>query len=691
MFQRSTSGLIFTLMGILVVGLLVTTVVSTQQSWVAHRLAGQAARFAEADRLLYDAVAMLRRLRSEAPSAIAAMDDPRPKLEQIKRDIAQTCGETVATIGAAEISGVTAMAEELRRHCQATDSGTAVLFAEAAKPKQDRDPAPADRWQKTVGLAINAAQAASTAMSNETRMIDSTMAELVEIRQLAWMTRDHWGSQCPAVRNNVTTSRVMADAEKIAFNSSRNIAFAGLAMLDGIVSRPAASPALRQALQAAKDQVKTTLPKIDAVVSKLDGSGQLVMEVPAWTKMCQVPNQSILALGETAISDAKTHLAGVRQETFERLAFSSALLAAVLVLAVAGLLMIRRRFAAPLALLMAATSRLSNRDFATPIEQLRHTDEFGRMAAALETLRDSAATGERLAAEQEARRQADQARAGRIESLCRNFDGVAQRTLTDLGQSTDQLNGVTAEMRSLAADSNNRAGQVAAAAGRATGNVQTVAAAAEELSSSIGEISRRVQSSAVEARDAASQAARTNAVIAELSTAAQRIGEVVSLINDIASQTNLLALNATIEAARAGDAGKGFAVVANEVKSLANQTGRATEDISRQVADIQATTGSVVLAIRAVTEAIDGISQGTSAIAAAVEQQGAATQEISRNVSLAAQGTEEVSETIGTVAQSSHKAESSADAVLTSVQGMSEQLGTLRREVEAFLGEVRTA
>jgi methyl-accepting chemotaxis protein len=232
---------------------------------------------------------------------------------------------------------------------------------------------------------------------------------------------------------------------------------------------------------------------------------------------------------------------------------------------------------------------------------------------------------------------------------------------------------------------------VAAASEEASTNVQSVASATEELTSSVNEISRQVQESARMANEAVDQARKTNDRVGELSKAAARIGDVVELINTIAGQTNLLALNATIEAARAGEAGRGFAVVASEVKALAEQTAKATGEIGQQISGIQAATQDSVGAIREISGTIERLSEISSTIAAAVEEQGAATQEISRNVQQAAQGTEQVSSNIADVQRGAGETGSASSLVLSAAQSLSRDSNRLKLEVGKFLGTVRAA
>ena len=230
---------------------------------------------------------------------------------------------------------------------------------------------------------------------------------------------------------------------------------------------------------------------------------------------------------------------------------------------------------------------------------------------------------------------------------------------------------------------------VAAVSDETAQNVQTVAAAAEQLSASISQISSQVSEAAQISAEASEEAARTNAMVQALSTSAAKIGEVVNLINDIASQTNLLALNATIEAARAGDAGKGFAVVANEVKSLATQTGRATEEIRNQITSVQEETQRAVDAIRNIGNVIEKVSQISSGIASSVEEQGAATRGIAENVQNAAHGTQQVSSNIGGMSDASNTTGSAAENVLSSAKGLAQHSEKLRGEITRFLSNLR--
>lgn len=347
--------------------------------------------------------------------------------------------------------------------------------------------------------------------------------------------------------------------------------------------------------------------------------------------------------------------------------------------------------ARPVVAMTSAMRRLSEGDKSVEIPAQGRKDEVGQMAAAVEVFRQKMIEAARLEAEQATEREARERRAQQIERLTHEFDEAVSSVLSHVAAATSQMQSTSGSMSATAEETNRQALTVAAASEQASANVQSVASASDQLSTSIEEISRQVAQSASISHRASEDAERTNDQVVRLSAAAQRIGDVVSLIQDIAAQTNLLALNATIEAARAGEAGKGFAVVASEVKTLANQTAKATEEIAQQIGEIQGETSGAVAAIEAIGRTISEINQIASGIASAVEEQNAATREIARNVQEAARGTQEVSSNINGVTEAAGETGTAAEQVNASAANLADQSAHLRQAVEDFLAGVRAA
>jgi methyl-accepting chemotaxis protein len=376
-----------------------------------------------------------------------------------------------------------------------------------------------------------------------------------------------------------------------------------------------------------------------------------------------------------------------------RFSFMVALAGLVAVVAAsAGLVvMVRRRVCQPIVDLTAMMSRLAGGEVTGEIVGSGRDDEIGAMASAVVVFRDNMIKADRLAAEKEAENEVKIRRAQALDQLTRAFEAKVGELVGGLSSASGMMENTAQSLSSTASATNRQAAIVAAASAQTSTNVQTVASATEELTSSIGEIGRQVAQSTEVASRAVERARRTGDTARSLAAGAQKIGDVVTLIQSIAEQTNLLALNATIEAARAGEAGRGFAVVASEVKSLAGQTAKATTEISGQIAAIQSTSDETVAAIRNVVDVITEIDQIGTAIAAAIEQQGSATKEISRSVQEAARGTQEVNSNISGVQHAADDTGSAANRVLGAAEQLASQSKDLAGEVNRFLGQVRAA
>ena len=371
---------------------------------------------------------------------------------------------------------------------------------------------------------------------------------------------------------------------------------------------------------------------------------------------------------------------------------ASAVIAVLMLLSIAIAWLITRSVVKPLTGLKERMASLSTGDIEAPVANADRSDEIGQMARTVEVFRGAMIETNRLREEQSAveGRQMEQRKAD-MNKLADQFESEVGEIITLVSTAAGQLE-TSASTLSTTADTVQKVSHRAASASSdASASVHSVAAASEELASSVAEISRQVDASARIAGDAVDQAQKTDGRISQLSQAAARIGDVVDLIKNIAEQTNLLALNATIEAARAGEAGGGFAVVAAEVKSLAEQTAKATGEISQQIADIQSATQDSVVAIKEIGATIGRISEISSTIASAVEEQGAATQEISRNVQRAAEGTSQGAADISDVQRGVSETGTASSQVLTAAKSLSKESNRLKREVGKFMNTVRAA
>ncbi|MGJ4995491.1 methyl-accepting chemotaxis protein [Bradyrhizobium sp. HKCCYLS3077] len=371
---------------------------------------------------------------------------------------------------------------------------------------------------------------------------------------------------------------------------------------------------------------------------------------------------------------------------------TAATIAGLIVALVISFMVSTSSISRPMAEVTDAIVRMARNDFSVTLRQSGRSDEIGQLAKSSLELRETLVRAREIEAEAaQQKQQAEQRRKSDMQQLASSFEAAVGNIVRTVSTASSDLEVAATTLSRTADTTQSLSSTVAVASEQASANVQSVASATTEMSTSVGEIARQVQEASRIADEAVKHAEKTDGQISELSEAASRIGDVVKLITDIAGQTNLLALNATIEAARAGDAGRGFAVVAQEVKALAAQTASATGEISAQIMAMQGATQTSVMTIKEIGGTINRIAEISAAIAAAIEQQGAATQEIARNVDQAAQGTTQVASNITEVNRGAGETGAASSQVLTSAQSLSQESSRLKNELDRFLGQLRAA
>jgi methyl-accepting chemotaxis protein len=419
---------------------------------------------------------------------------------------------------------------------------------------------------------------------------------------------------------------------------------------------------------------------IDDLVTQMSGAAGAIMQGAGAMKADLVSDQQRLDGASHAIIGDTQHLILV-------LAVGGTLLGAVLAF------LLGSGIARPMTAMCKAMRELASGNFDVVLPGLGRKDELGEMASAVEEFKLQAiAKAERDAAAQDAQnREAGAARRAELIRFADNFETAVGSIVSNVSASAGQLEQAAGTLTRTAETTQNLSSQVAGSSEQASSTIDSVASATEELSASVAEIGRQVEESNRIAEAAVAQAQETDGRIGRLSRAAQEIGDVVKLITAIAEQTNLLALNATIEAARAGDAGKGFAVVAAEVKSLANQTAKATDDISNHISGMQEATQESVAAIKQIGATIGQISMIASSIASAVQEQGAATKEIARSVQSAAEGTRKAATNVVQVNRGATETGEASEGVLSSAKALSSESTRLRAELDRFMANIRAA
>ena len=564
--------------------------------------------------------------------------------------------------------------------------------AALGQAKDGRDGRLAPQWFAGMTALIEASQQLRLAADYEAEGAEARLSDLQRLKHFAWVLSEYAGRERAVISGLISADAPFTPASLEQLGNFRGYVELAEGMIAAFAAKPTAPVEIKQAAREVELGFFGAYqkPREAAYAAGLAG-GKYPFTAPQWFAQSTEAIGKVLRLSEL-IGKVTTRLA---LETSGRTSALLTVSAMALLLALAASALafwiVARRIAAPLRDMTAATKSLADGDTELVIPGLGRRDEIGAMAASVEIFRRNLVENRRLAAERAAEQAAKLERAQRLDALTGNFGAKVGALVRSLAAGATELEATAESMSGTAEQTNRQSMTVATSADQTSANVQTVATATAELSASINEIGRQIAESSKIANRAAETAKETDATVQRLAADAETIGEVVQLINGIASQTNLLALNATIEAARAGDAGKGFAVVASEVKALASQTAKATENITGQVARVRETTGGAVAAIQAIASTIGEMDKTASAIASAIEEQGATTQEIARNVQHAAQGTAEVTRSVLAVKQAATETGAAASQVLSAATELARHSSVLDEEVNSFLAAVKTA
>jgi methyl-accepting chemotaxis protein len=504
---------------------------------------------------------------------------------------------------------------------------------------------------------------------------------------------EYLGRERAAVAGMIAAGRPMSAQEVSTLGGFRGRVEAAWDYVQAYAAKSSAPSTVRAETDRVRDRVFRSFEETrKAIYAAGTGGGTYPISSAEWFSQSTAAIDEVIALSALASQEAARLAETAQHSSLRTLMLNGFLMAFSLILAALTLWMVISRVVRSLGQITAAMGKLAGGEISVDVPCTQRRDEMGSIARALLVFKENAVKVLGMQAEREAlEKAAREERAAAMTQLADAFEGAVGEIVETVSSASTQLEASAGTLSKTAERAQELTTMVAAASEEASTNVQSVASASEEMASSVNEIGRQVQESARIAGEAVAQARKTHHRVTELSEASKRIGDVVELINTVASQTNLLALNATIEAARAGEAGRGFAVVATEVKALAEQTAKATEEIRRQIDDIQNATHDSVSAIEEIGVTIGRISEISSTIASAVEEQGAATQEVARNVQQAAQGTQQVASNITDVQRGADATGAASSQVLTFAQSLSQESRRLKSEVGRFLQMVRAA
>jgi len=654
-------------------------------------------RVAEAGRAIFTALQNNRvqrgptriALQGEAPatdSFFTMLKEARDKAGPAVADVLRLCAEVDCTNGQPEtFAGLAGSLEKLAEMQKRSDAALKVARAE-------RPAGIANDFNAIATDVIDRMETMSLALATDIRMSDAQTAELMAIKQAAWLARDGIGLGRTAL-SEAAAKQALTPVLDRKIADLRGRALVNWSVVKELVSRAGVPAELKGVVQTANTEVFGTYEKTwQAAFDELANGTPANVSNDALNSASNVALDALTAVADTAMRLTQDHA----EQKYTAARYGLAVQAIILVLAImigaAGFVIVQNRVTRPLAGMTQAMRQLAEGDLTTEVPGVSRKDEIGAMAGAVEIFKQGAIERTRLQEEAERfREQSEAEKRQAMSKLAKEFDAKVSSLVETLVSASTQLESTANEMSHTAEATSDQSNVLAASAKETGANVQAVAAATEELASSASEIGAQIGQTAQTARKAVEDVRLTDKTVQALSLAVEKIETVVALINDIAARTNLLALNATIEAARAGEAGRGFAVVASEVKDLANQTIKATDEIVSQINQLQQATSGAVKAIQTIGERIEQVDEIANSIAAAAEEQQAATSEIARSVSQAAQGADLVGSSVDTVRDAAAVTGSSAGEVLASAKALAKCSNELQREMRTFISDLEAA
>jgi methyl-accepting chemotaxis protein len=565
--------------------------------------------------------------------------------------------------------------------------------ADMTKPANARQSATVSQWAPTITAVIGASQNLRVAAAMDEDNVQARLSSLQNLKHFVWIMSEYLGRERAAVAALVAVGRPMNSQEISTLGMFRGKVEAAWDYVQAYAAKSSAPPSVTASAGRLRERVFQRFEETrKAIYAAGLGGGTYPISSAEWFNQSTTAIDEVIALSVQASQEAARLAESAQRDSLRTLVLNAFLMTFSLLLAAATFWIVISRIVRSLGQMTDAMSELAGGETSVVVPCSNRRDEMGSMARALLVFKENVVKVRNMQAERDVlEKAAREEKAAAMVRLADAFEGAVGEIVQTVSAASAELEASAGTLSATAVRAQELTTMVAAASEEASTNVQSVASASEEMAASVNEISRQVQESSKIAREAVEQARRTHHRVNELSNAANRIGDVVELINTVAGQTNLLALNATIEAARAGEAGRGFAVVASEVKALAEQTAKATEEIRKQIGDIQSATHDSVSAIEDIGVTIGRISEISSTIASAVEEQGAATQEVARNVQQAAQGTQQVASNITDVQRGAHETGSASSQVLTSAQSLSFESSRLKSEVGRFLDTIRAA